>query len=233
MHRLSLIFLVITLTGCATCSPQTFNKSVPINPSKDFNFKAISSTNTLLKINDDVSIIIGNCLSWNDVLCAVVAPSPGTRVRFESNEFPEIDAVSGKKVKTHYANIIRYMVECYTKKNGERVCDSSEESPTGLLISSKQSQSEYKGNVSENILKTFDPSLEFVGASELKSALASSVLSMKGKREYVMPIILEIDLRSNPRIIQLPRIIVNGISYKLPDVQLTTVTGRVCHSSAW
>src|SRR5690606_34915724 len=100
MHRLSLMFVVLAITGCATCNPQTFNKSVLINPSKALNSQAVSSTNTLLKINNDVSIIIGNCLSWNDVLCAVIAPSPGTRVRLEKNEFPEIDAVSGKKIKT-------------------------------------------------------------------------------------------------------------------------------------
>lgn len=233
MPKLALVFSVsLTLfTSCSTCPSSTFNRSVFTNTSDEIKVISEGQKNSVLNINDLVVMSIGECHPWSNVLCAVITPKKDVRVRFESNEFMEINSVTGDLIATHTADLISYHMKCHTKNNAERICSSSEESPTNTPTTNTDRITEHQGAISETIFKTFNSKLEFSGTTDSNSSTSSSTL--RGNREYKMLIIPNIKLGQTPTIVKFPRALINGRIYNLPDVKLMNVTETVCHYRAW
>lgn len=236
MSKLTLLLCSILLmisVSCATCPPTTFNKAVITNTSNQVKVVSSGQKYSILNINDELEIAIGECHPWNNVLCAVITPKSDVKVRFENNEFIEFNSVSGKKIATHTTDLISYSITCHTKKNSERICNSTEESPTNSPTTDNERITEHRGSISEVIFKTFDSKLEFVGATDSNSSLSSPTVKLRGNRDYKMLIIQNINLDKTSTTVKFPRVSVNGRIYDLPDIKLTQVTESVCHYLAW
>lgn len=234
MSKLNLIaclIAVIFLTNCGgRCLPNTFNKTVISQSTNEIKVVSQGQKSSLLNINDLVSMSIGGCHPWSNVLCAVISPKANVRVRFESNQFNELNAKTGELIATYTPSLISYSLTCDTNKKGVRTCDSSEKSATNSLSPSADRVVEHQGKRSEVIFKTFDSKLEFSGAIDSSSSISTI---LRGYREYKMLIIPNIKIEQTPTIVRFPKIIINDRTYDFPEVKLVKTTEKVCHYTAW
>ncbi len=226
-----IVFLaVIILSGCASCPIQTFNKVTPANKA-DGMIAHTDGPHTILKLDSDVTININSC--WNTGLCAKISLPEGRRFQFTTNEFIELDVKSGDASRIHKTDRIYYVITCEERKTMPRTCISSESSPTSgdvdITATSNRSRNDWEWQFYK---KAFSSTLEFTGASEIKGSLSKPLFSLKGQREYELPILME-HKSIEPYIIKFPMIIIDGKPHKLPDIKVTRVNESLCNYRAW
>lgn len=221
---------LIMLSGCASCPIQTFNKVTPANKANGVHAHT-DGPHTILKLDGDVTIDINSC--WNTGLCANISLPEGRRFQFTSNEFMELDVKSGDVTKIHKTDRIYYVVTCEERKTMPRTCISSESSPTSgevdITATSNRSHNDWEWQLDK---KAFSSTLEFTGASEVKGSLSKPLFSLKGQREYQLPILME-HKSIESYIVRFPMVIIDGKPHKLPDIQVARVSESLCNYRAW
>jgi hypothetical protein len=225
-------FLIsVILSGCASCPIQTFNKVTPV---KNANGVLVHTDgpNTVLNLERDVTINVNSC--WNTGLCAKISLPEGRRFQFTTNEFMELDIKSGAVTQIHKTDRIYYVVTCEERKTMPRTCISSESSPTSVEVdvtdTSNKSHNDWEWQIYK---KAFSSTLEFIGASEIKGSLSKPLFSLKGQREYQLPIFMEHKADIDSYIVRFPMVIIDGKSQKLPDIRVARVNESLCNYRAW
>lgn len=221
---------LIILSGCASCPIQTFNKVTPANKA-DGVITHTDGPHTILKLGSDVTININSC--WNTGLCVKISLPEGRRFQFTTNEFIELDVKSGDATRIHKTDRIYYVITCEERKTMPRTCISSESSPISgevdITATSNRSHNDWEWQFYK---KAFSSTLEFTGASEVEGSLSKPLFSLKGQREYELPILME-HKNIEPYIVRFPMVIIDGKPHKLPDIQVTRVNESLCNYRAW
>ena len=99
-------FLVMALSGCATCPPTTVYKLATANEVSGVSSHTDWENRTVLVIEPDIRLVINTC--WENGLCVTASLPEGRRMRFTSNEFVEVDEGSGRVINTHRPSLISY-----------------------------------------------------------------------------------------------------------------------------
>lgn len=231
--KLSFVFLmVMALAGCAACPPATFNKITPANEVNGIKTYNDGSQRVVIQMLSNVKIVVANCLG--DWLCAEMTLPEDRRMRFLDDSFEELDEKSGASIRTYKVLLISYFVTCRIDRAGKRMCSSSEESPTTKPVEIKSfSQSEHNGTKSQTYWKTFSPTLEFKGTSDIKGDINLPLINYVGKRVYELRIPINKRTDAATTLIKFPDVTIDGKPQNLPDIRVAKVEENLCRSSAW
>lgn len=231
-NRAVAFLAAIVFSGCASCPVQTFDKVTPANETDGVRAYTDGPKHVVLKVGADVTIDVNSC--WETGLCANINLPEGRRLQFSTDDFAELNGESGNVVQIHKANRINYVVTCEENKTTPRICSSSELSPTsGSIEVTAVSDSSHNDWKWQFYKKAFSPTLEFVGASETKGSLLRSLFSYNGQREYQLPIFMEHKAGTKPYIVRFPIVLIDGKSFKLPDIRVERVNEPLCSYRAW
>lgn len=222
MHRLIFYIWFTCIAGCANCSPVTLVKATaePSHTLKVENNLIITN----LKLGGKVVLSLQNCFAERkSSICASIQAEPGTRVRLSSYEVATWVPLS-KTERNYKIKSIEYDYVC-EELNGERVCSSTEESPTEsptVAVKEKHSMV-YQGGLREVHTRAFSPTMEFIGVREKSIGLPWRYI-----RDYKFILIDDELLNTPPLKAKLPNIWVDGVEYVLPVIDFATVTEEFC-----
>ena len=227
-NGINLLLATVALVGCAPCPIQTFTKIVPVNQSNGVRAYK-ERPYTVFEVEPDVTIRVRNCRG--NVLCVTIILPRGRRMQLSEDEFKVLEAGSGKVIQIYKAKSIYYQMSCEKRGEKERTCSSSELSPTNNLVEEKITLN-YRSSKWESPLyeltiyeKSFSSTLEFVGVRDISSDF--------GYRKYELSILMDKQPDSQPYIVMFPLIIIDGNSYKLPEIWVAEVSEPMCTYRPW
>jgi len=173
------------------------------------------------------ALIIRNCSGqYNSSICASITVEPDVRVRFNSSQIVTTNIGSSKN-EVFEISSINYSYRCNTKKDEETICDSPAVSPTGepttVLDDSSRMVYGSDNELAELHVRSFKPTLEFVGAKVKCSYCAVHA------RDYNFTLINEQLLKKPPIKAVLPNVWVDGREYALPEINFSTATEEFCY----
>jgi hypothetical protein len=220
----------MAVTGCASfCEVESFDKITPNNQVADVRSYMNGPRHTVLKLASDVSMDVSSC--FTNGLCVEIELPEGRRMQFESNEFVELDAAGVRLIRVNTVSHIFFTVMCEENRKVSRTCSSSELSPTIQPVEVKvYPKSTHEDWTHQIFWKWFDSRLEFVGAREISGSLLRPWLSHAGNRKYEMRIFVDKKPSTDPYIVRFPKVVIDGVSYQLPDIRINNVREKVCRS---
>lgn len=221
-------FLVMALSGCATCPPTTVYKLTTANEVSGVSSHTDWENRTVLVIEPDIRLVINTC--WENGLCVTASLPEGRRMQFTSNEFVEVDEGSGRVINTHRPSLISYTYSCETRRKEPISCSSSDEAPTTeevrITSVSNAAHNDWKYR---SYMKVFAATAEFVGASD--SETRDTIV--RGQRNYRMAVFSEGRRGAKPYLVRMPAILIDGKPSALPDIRITEAVEPVCRYRAY
>ncbi|MBK9446307.1 MAG: hypothetical protein IPO00_09545 [Betaproteobacteria bacterium] len=221
-------FLVMALSGCATCPPTTVYKLATANEVSGVSSHTDWENRTVLVIEPDIRLVINTC--WENGLCVTASLPEGRRMRFTSNEFVEVDEGSGRVINTHRPSLISYTYSCETRRKEPISCSSSDEPPTTeevrITSVSNAAHNDWKYR---SFMKVFATTAEFVGAAD--SETRDTIV--RGQRNYQMAVFSKGRRGAKPYLVRMPAILIDGKPSALPDIRITEAVEPVCRYRAY